>query len=67
VTGTQVARYEYDGLNRRIVEQVGTLASPAATAPVRDVYYSKDWQVLEEGVRTPSGGIPATADTRFSL
>jgi RHS repeat-associated protein len=64
--GTEVARYDYDGLNRRIVERVGTLASPAAaTAPVRDVYYSQDWQVLEERVRTPAGAIPTTADTRF--
>jgi RHS repeat-associated protein len=64
--GNEIARYEYDGLNRRIVEQVGTLASQwAATAPVRDVYYSQDWQVLEERVRTSTGAIPATADTRF--
>jgi hypothetical protein len=35
--GTEIARYEYDGLNRRIVEQVG---SPTFAAPVRDVYYS---------------------------
>ena len=64
--GTQVARYEYDGLNRRIVEQVGTLASPAAaTAPIRDVYYSQDWQALEERVRTSPSQVAATADTRF--
>jgi RHS repeat-associated protein len=64
--GTEVARYGYDGLNRRIVEQVGALASPAAaTAPVRDVYFSQEWQALEERVRTSTGTIPATADTRF--
>jgi RHS repeat-associated protein len=63
---TQVARYEYDGLNRRIVEQTGTLASPAAaSAPVRDIYFSRDWQALEERVRTSTGAIPATADTRY--
>jgi RHS repeat-associated protein len=63
---TQVARYEYDGLNRRIVEQTGTLASPAAaSAPVRDIYFSRDWQALEERVRTSTGTIPATADTRY--
>jgi len=62
----EIARYEYDGLNRRIVEQVGTPASPAAsTATVRDVYYSADWQVLEERLRTSTGAIPTTADTRF--
>jgi len=64
--GTEVARYEYDGLNRRIVEQVGTLASPAAaTAAIRDVYYSQDRQALEERVRTSPSQVAATADTRF--
>jgi RHS repeat-associated protein len=29
------------------------------------MFYSQDWQALEERVRTPSGAIPATADTRF--
>jgi RHS repeat-associated protein len=66
ISGTEVARYGYDGLNRRIVEQVGTPASPAAaTAAIRDVYYSQDWQALEERVRTSTGAIPATADSRF--
>jgi RHS repeat-associated protein len=65
-SGLEIARYEYDGLGRRIVEQVGTLASPwAGSAPVRDVYYSQDWQVLEERLRTSTGAIPATADSRF--
>jgi RHS repeat-associated protein len=56
--GTEIARYEYDGLNRRIVEQVG---SPTFEAPVRDVYYSEDWQVLEERVR----GASSLYNTRF--
>jgi RHS repeat-associated protein len=65
-SGTEVARYGYDGLNRRIVEQVGTPASPAAaTAAIRDVYYSQDWQALEERVRTTPSQVAATADTRF--
>jgi len=64
--GTEVARYEYDGLNRRIVEQVGTVASPAAaTAAIRDVYYSQEWQALEERVRTSPSQVATTADTRF--
>jgi len=64
--GTEVARYEYDGLNRRIVEQVGTVASPAAaTAAIRDVYYSQDWQALEERVRTSPSQVATNADTRF--
>ena len=65
-SATQVARYEYDGMNRRIVEQAGTSASPAAvTATVRDSYYSQEWQVLEERIRDAGGSIPATADTRY--
>jgi RHS repeat-associated protein len=65
-SGTEVARYGYDGLNRRIVEQVGTLASPAAaTAAIRDVYYSQDWQALEERVRTTPSQVATNADTRF--
>jgi RHS repeat-associated protein len=65
-TGTLVARYEYDGLNRRIVEQVGTLAAPsAATAAIRDVFFSQDWQVLEERLRTTPSQVATTADTRF--
>jgi RHS repeat-associated protein len=66
VSSTLVARYEYDGMNRRIVEQVGTLADPDATsAPVRDLFYSFQWQVLEERVRDGLGDIPADADTRY--
>ncbi len=65
-SSTQVARYNYDGMNRRIVEQVGTLAAPNADlAPVRDIFYSQQWQVLEERVRTTPGVVAATADTRF--
>jgi RHS repeat-associated protein len=65
-SGTEVARYGYDGLARRIVEQVGTLASPAAaTAAIRDIYYSQDWQALEERVRTSPSQVATTADTRF--
>jgi RHS repeat-associated protein len=65
-SGTEVARYGYDGLNRRIIEQVGTLASPAAaTAAIRDIYYSQDWQALEERVRTSPSQVATTADTRF--
>ena len=63
--GTLLARYGYDGLNHRITEQVATDAIPdAATAAIRDLFYSADWQVLEERVRT-GGVIPATADTRY--
>jgi RHS repeat-associated protein len=65
-SGTEVARYGYDGLNRRIIEQVGTAVAPAAaTAAIRDVYFSQYWQALEERVRTSTGAIPATADTRY--
>jgi len=63
--GTLISRYGYDGLNRRITEQVATDAIPdAATAAIRDLFYSADWQVLEERVRT-GAVISASADTRY--
>jgi RHS repeat-associated protein len=63
--GTALAVYGYDGLNRRITEQVATATIPDATmAAVRDLFYSADWQVLEERVRV-GGAIPAAADTRY--
>ena len=65
-SGTEVTRYGHDDLNPRVLEQVGTPAAPAAaSAPIRDVYYSQEWQAIEERVRIPTGAIPATADTRF--
>src|SRR5882672_5062773 len=38
---TVLETYAYDGLNRRITENPGTL---------RDLYYSSKWQLLEEDV-----------------
>lgn len=67
-SNTTLARYTYDALNRRVTEQVGTAAAPNADSqPIRDLYYSDQWQVLEERVRslaTP-GIVASTADTRF--
>jgi RHS repeat-associated protein len=62
-SGTQVAAYQYDGMNRRIVEQVA--ATGVSSALVRDLFYSQAWQVLEERIRSSGGDIPATADTRY--
>jgi RHS repeat-associated protein len=62
-SGTQIAAYQYDGMSRRIVEQVA--ATGTSLAAVRDLFYSQAWQVLEERVRSASGDIPATADTRY--
>jgi len=62
-SATQVAAYQYDGMNRRIVEQVA--ATGISSAPIRDVFYSQEWQVLEERLRTSGGDIPSTADTRY--
>jgi RHS repeat-associated protein len=44
VTSSSTLTYRYDALKRRIVESV--LQGMLATS--RDLYYSKDWQVLEE-------------------
>ena len=62
-SGTQIAAYQYDGMNRRIVEQVA--ATGVSSAPVRDLFYSQAWQVLEERIRSSGGDIPAAADTRY--
>jgi RHS repeat-associated protein len=65
-SGTEVARYGYDGLNRRIVEQVGTLSDPpAVSAAKRDMFYSMDWQVLEERVRGLDGMVSSVADAQY--
>ena len=65
-SATEVARYGYDGLNRRIVEQVGTLIDPAAaSAAKRDMFYSSDWQVLEERVRGLDGMVSSVADAQY--
>jgi RHS repeat-associated protein len=64
--GTLLARYQYDALNRRITEQVATPTIPdAGDAPIRDLYYSDQWQVLEERVRPSLGVVASTADTRY--
>jgi RHS repeat-associated protein len=59
------AAYGYDGLNRRISEQVAaSAAGDAATAAIRDLFYSADWQVLEERLRS-GGAVGATAEARY--
>jgi RHS repeat-associated protein len=63
--GVLKAAYGYDGLNRRISEQVAAnAAGDAATAAIRDLFYSADWQVLEERLRS-GGAVGATAEARF--
>jgi RHS repeat-associated protein len=63
--GVLKAAYGYDGLNRRISEQVAaSAAGDAATAAIRDLFYSADWQVLEERLRS-GGAVGATAEARF--
>jgi RHS repeat-associated protein len=63
--GVLKAAYGYDGLNRRISEQVAaSAAGDAATAAFRDLFYSADWQVLEERLRS-GGAVGATAEARY--
>jgi RHS repeat-associated protein len=63
--GVLKAAYGYDGLNRRISEQVAAnAAGDAATAAIRDLFYSADWQVLEERLRS-GGAVGATAEARY--
>jgi RHS repeat-associated protein len=53
--------YTYDGLNHRVTDTFG----PGPVTTTRDIYYSLQWQAVEERVRDGSGAIPATADTRY--
>ena len=63
--GVLKAAYGYDGLNRRISEQVAAnAAGDAATAAIRDLFYSAEWQVLEERLRS-GGAVGATAEARY--
>ena len=63
--GVLKAAYGYDGLNRRISEQVAAnAAGDAATEAIRDLFYSADWQVLEERLRS-GGAVGATAEARY--
>jgi RHS repeat-associated protein len=44
LSGTTLETFAYDGLGRRVS------VSDAGTSTTTDLYYSKDWQVVEEGV-----------------
>jgi RHS repeat-associated protein len=59
--GLTWTEYAYDGLNHRITDSFG----PGPITSTRDLYYSLQWQVIEERVRTATGDIPTTADTRY--
>ena len=48
---TKVAKYRYDGLNRRITKPVPNAANPSAWDRT-DYYYNGQWQVLEERKET---------------
>lgn len=50
LSGDQVAAYQYDGFQHRIVTTVGN--GPSAIA--RDLFYSASWQLLEQRIRTGS-------------
>ena len=52
---TVLARYEYDGLNQRIVKNV---YSSGNLSEVRHFYYNDRWQCLEERLEGVSGGAP---------
>jgi RHS repeat-associated protein len=63
--GVLKAAYGYDGLNRRISEQVAaSAAGDAASAAIRDLFYSAQWQVLEERLRS-GGAVGTTAEARY--
>jgi RHS repeat-associated protein len=60
LSGYQVAAYQYDGFQHRIVTIVGN--GPSAIA--RDLFYSAGWQVLEQRIRT-GGSLGNVAEEQF--
>lgn len=60
LSGDQVAAYQYNGLQHRIVTTVGN--GPSAIA--RDLFYSVGWQVLEQRIRTGSS-LGSEAEEQF--
>ena len=63
--GVLLASYDYDGLNRRITEQVSSDGiSDASMSPVKDMFYSSQWQVLEERLRV-AGAVGTVVEARF--
>jgi RHS repeat-associated protein len=63
--GVLLASYDYDGLNRRITEQVSSDGfSDASLSPVRDMFYSSQWRVLEERLRV-AGAVGSVAEARY--
>ncbi|MCY2999550.1 MAG: PEP-CTERM sorting domain-containing protein [Planctomycetota bacterium] len=63
--GVLLASYDYDGLNRRFTEQVSSDGiSDASMSPVKDMFYSSQWQVLEERLRV-AGAVGTVSEARF--
>jgi len=60
LSGDQVAAYQYDGFQHRIVTTVGN--GPAAIA--RDLFYSAGWQVLEQRIRA-GGSLGSEAEEQY--
>jgi RHS repeat-associated protein len=60
LSGDQVAAYQYNGFQQRIVTIVGD--GPSAIA--RDLFYSAGWQVLEQRIRTGSS-LGSVAEEQF--
>ena len=60
LSGDQVAAYQYNGFQQRIVTTVGN--GPSAIA--RDLFYSAGWQVLEQRIRT-GGSLGSVAEEQF--
>jgi RHS repeat-associated protein len=60
LSGDQVAAYQYNGFQHRIVTIVGN--GPSAIA--RDLFYSAGWQVLEQRIRA-GGSLGNVAEEQF--
>jgi RHS repeat-associated protein len=59
-SSTPVAAYQYDALGQRVLRYT----DDGTVAELRDLFYSDQWQVLEERVRLISAGVSSQADVQ---
>ena len=57
---TPVAAYQYDALGQRVLRYT----DDGTVAELRDLFYSDQWQVLEERIRPIAGSVSSQADVQ---
>jgi RHS repeat-associated protein len=59
-SSTPVAAYQYDALGQRVLRYT----DDGTVTELRDLFYSDQWQVLEERIRLIAGGVSSQADVQ---